>query len=194
MIKSIEKRFKVKSGDNLPYRGFSRKCNRNELMKLFNEFGFKKGVEVGTQIGRFAEIICQSIEGVELSCVDPWIAYGKVFNKQERHDNHYEEAKERLEPYNVNLMKMTSMEAVEHFEDESLDFVYIDGDHEFDAVMMDVIKWSKKVKKGGVIAGHDYYFFYRSGVVEAVNAYTHCHGIKPWYITREVEPSFFWIK
>lgn len=86
------------------------------------------------------------------------------------------------------------MEAVGDFKDESLDFVYIDGFHEFDAVMSDLIFWVPKVRPGGIIAGHDYYNFWRAGVVTAVDAYVKGHGIRDWYITHEATPSFFWVK
>jgi predicted O-methyltransferase YrrM len=55
-------------------------------------------------------------------------------------------------------MRTTSEEASSHFEDESLDFVYIDGDHTYNAVTLDLEKWYPKVKKGGLFYGHDYYW------------------------------------
>ena len=54
-------------------------------------------------------------------------------------------------------LKMTSMEAVKKFENESIDFVFIDGSHEYEDIKNDIISWMPKVKKGGVLAGHDYY-------------------------------------
>ena len=89
---------------------------------------------------------------------------------------------------------MTSMEAVSKIPDASLDFVYIDGRHEFDFIMMDLIAWAPKVRAGGIVSGHDYYQFYRGGVVHAVNAYVLGHNIKEWFVTREKECSFFWVK
>jgi hypothetical protein len=41
--------------------------------------------------------------------------------------------------------------------------------------MEDIIGWARKVRPGGVVALHDYYFFHDSGVVEAVNKYTEIH-------------------
>ncbi len=78
--------------------------------------------------------------------------------------------------------------------DESLDFVYIDADHRFDYVMEDLIAWGRKVRKGGIISGHDYYRFRNAGVVPAVDVYTHCHYVGEWFITDEKEASFFWVK
>ena len=86
------------------------------------------------------------------------------------------------------------VKVIRHFEDESLDFVYIDGFHEFDYVMSDLIFWTPKVRPGGIVAGHDYYPFFRSGVIQAADTYTKMHNINTWYVTRERHSSFFWVK
>ena len=54
------------------------------------------------------------------------------------------------------------------YEDLSLDWVYIDADHRYEAVRRDILAWLPKVKKGGVIAGHDYAAYPTFGVIEAV--------------------------
>ena len=89
-------------------------------------------------------------------------------------------------------MRMTSMEAAQQVEDGSLDFVFIDGDHRFDAVMMDISLWAPKVRKGGIVSGHDYYHFYQSGVVDAVRVYTWAHRITEWYVTWEKSACWLW--
>ena len=53
-------------------------------------------------------------------------------------------------------MRMTSEEAVKHFGDHSLDFVFIDANHSYEAVRGDIRFWWPKVKPGGICAGHDY--------------------------------------
>jgi len=164
---------------------YPRRGTRNDLAAIFAQLNYKIGVEVGTRDGTFAEILCKANPDLHLTCVDPWA------------DAHiapqYPIAVKRLAPYNTTLIKKTSMEAVGTFTDESLDFVYIDGNHHFDFVMLDLIYWAKKVKQGGVISLHDY--AHEGGeVVHAVNAYTRSHYIDPWYVTRERIPSAFWIK
>jgi hypothetical protein len=52
--------------------------------------------------------------------------------------------------------EMTSDDAVTKFEDESLDFIFIDGLHEYGQVLTDCRNYWSKVKKGGIFAGHDY--------------------------------------
>jgi hypothetical protein len=73
-----------------------------------------------------------------------------------------------------------------------LDFVFIDGDHRFDPCVQDLIRWTPKVRQGGMVLMHDYCAFSRAGVMKAVDAYTHCHRIDPWYITRDYAPTVFW--
>ena len=51
---------------------------------------------------------------------------------------------------------MTSSEALKKVEDTSLDFVFIDADHTYEAVKFDIANWYKKLKINGLLAGHDY--------------------------------------
>jgi hypothetical protein len=189
--KLIWEKFRIKKNDNLPYRGWA-KYGRNELAQLMGEAGFKTGAEIGVASGKFSEILCKSIPNLKLYSIDPWTAYNYV--KQARCDKRYLEAKHRLDAYDVELIKKTSMAACGDFENESLDFVYLDGCHSFDYIMTDLIIWEPKVKIGGMVAGHDYYEFFQSGVIDAVRAYTFNHNIFQWYVTREKEPSYFWVK
>lgn len=140
--------------------------NRIELAKHFASLGFTKGVEVGVADGRYSEILCERVPGLDLVCVDPFYRKG-----------HFERATERLQKYDVSIIRKTSMEAVQEFRDGFFDFVFIDGNHQFDYVMEDIIGWARKVRKGGIISGHDYYHFHTSGVIEAVNAYCEANRI-----------------
>jgi hypothetical protein len=84
------------------------------------------------------------------------------------------------------------MDALSLFEDGSLDFVFIDGNHTFDFAMMDIICWPKKVKSGGLIMVHDFYPFDNCGVWNAVQAYSHSHNLH-CYTTKEHEPTAYWV-
>lgn len=50
----------------------------------------------------------------------------------------------------------TNLELIKSFPDEYFDFVYIDGDHSYKGAKSDLINYFRKVRSGGVIAGHDY--------------------------------------
>ena len=134
---------------------------RNDLAVKFKDLGFTKGVEIGTEKGKFAEVLLKSNPSLKLYCVDPYLFYEanegyKVGTTQLDHTNNLEETQKRLEGLDYTLIVETSMEAVGGFEDNSLDFVYIDGNHRLDHVVNDLTFWSKKVRSGGIIAGHDY--------------------------------------
>lgn len=152
--------------------------SRIDLAKYFREKGFKIGAEIGVAEGRFSEILFQNIPDLKLYCVDVWQSYEKGWRGENYQNKVYKEAKEKLSKYNAELIKKTSVEASLDIPDNSLDFVFIDGNHIFDYVMTDIIIWARKVKKGGIVSGHDYMFFKNSGVVEAVNKYAEIHKIE----------------
>lgn len=68
----------------------------------------------------------------------------------------------------VKLVKGESTRVAEHFEDGSLDAVFLDGGHSYGAVYADVMAWLPKVKPGGILAGDDYHEGEFPGVVRAV--------------------------
>lgn len=128
--------------------------NRYELAMHFNELGFKTGAEIGVLAGHYSEILCKTNPGLKLFCIDSW-GTGEV-QMRDYHLRKYENAKVRLAPYNTTLIHKFSMDAVKDFEDNSLDFVYIDANHEADFVRDDINEWSKKVRHSGIVSGHDY--------------------------------------
>jgi hypothetical protein len=169
---------------------------RANLADLFAASGYTLGAEIGVADGRNSLTLCQAIPGLRLLCVDPWQKYRQNprGGPQEQHDRNYELAQERLAAFDVTFVKATSMVAVRNVPMESLDFAYVDGHHSFDWAMQDLIEWSKRVRPGGVVSGHDFYHFKWAGVVEAVDAYTKAHGITDWNLCDEREPSFWWLK
>ncbi len=57
---------------------------------------------------------------------------------------------------NITPIRMLSSEAAKQFEDRSLDFVFIDAEHDYNSVKNDILSWLPKIKNGGYIGGHDY--------------------------------------
>jgi hypothetical protein len=154
--------------------------SKYDLIKYFNELGFKKGVEIGVAGGHFSEAMCKAIPGLELWCIDIWHPYhgNRWSGSRERNENGFKEATERLSKYNTHIIREMSMDAVKRFRGGSLDFVFIDSNHDFDYVMQDLIEWTKRVRIGGIVSGDDYYPLRNGGVIEAVDAYTNAHKIK----------------
>ena len=132
-------------------------AGRADLAALLGELGFNLGAEIGVLDGVYSEILCQLNPKLKLFCIDPWERTGNYGD----YNNHtlarcYENAKARLAGYNCEIIKKTSAEAIKDFADGSLDFVYIDGNHQDPDVTFDVNEWSKKVHSGGIVSGHDF--------------------------------------
>lgn len=170
--------------------------SRDDLPQFFVDMGFKVGAEVGVYKGGFSQKLCQA--GLKLFAVDPWRIYKDFPHPlgQKRLDFQYEHAQRLLAPYpDCTIIRKTSMEAVEDFPDKSLDFVYIDANHEFRYIAEDLYEWTKKVKPGGIVSGHDY-FFLKTGtgaqvwhVAHILRAYIASFGISNWYVIGSKDPK-----
>ena len=121
------------------------------------------GVEVGSAFGGFAQRIVEQWPGECLHLVDPWVkqdpnVYREKTNHEAPFQSWYENAKSILSPYGnrVQFHRMFSSEGSALFADGSLDFVYLDGNHSFEAVSEDLRLWVPKIKPGGLVSGHDY--------------------------------------
>ena len=112
-----------------------------------------------------------------------------------------------MEPYNYTIIRKTSADALGEIGDESLDFVYIDANHDFPNFIFDLHNWSKKVKMGGIISGHDYTIFSfkkHNHVKRALDAYARSYRMIPLFIVgafeyipgfiRDRYRSWFWVK
>lgn len=194
--KHLNDHFRFMGGrDNLPILATPmprKNGGRIQLAKVMRDMGLKKAVEVGCRYGASAKVWTEGIPGLDLTCIDPYRAYHRV--GQERQDLIYAGACENAEKFGFKLIRKASLDAVDDYEDGSLDWVHIDGDHCFDAAVQDIIKWSPKVREGGLVLVHDYCAFALSGVIPAIDSYTHTHWIDPWYVTRDKEPTAFWQK
>jgi hypothetical protein len=99
------------------------------------------------------------------------------------------------------------MNALKLFPDNSLDFVYIDGNHDFLNIIQDIDGWKKKVRPGGILSGHDYANFSfkkHNHVKRALDAYARSYRMIPFFIAGDYEVrdgekrdkyrSWFWVK
>lgn len=172
---------------------------REMLPALFHSLGYRIGAEIGVECGIYSEIIYNSMPGVKLYAVDAWQAYPGYRDHvtQAKIDSIYQQAAERLKG-KAHLVRKYSIAAAQDFDDGILDFVYIDGNHDFLHVTEDIHYWSAKVRKGGIIAGHDFKRHkgsYINHVKDVVQAWTYSHGIDPWFVLAgDKSPSWFWVK
>jgi len=128
-------------------------------------------VEVGAWLGKstiyMAVEIANSGKLIKFDCVDTWLgstgADVGVFNVYfQAHANDqdaaYKEFLGFIEPVKdyITPIRMDSISASKLYADESLDFVFIDADHEYENALADIKAWYPKVKIGGMIGGDDF--------------------------------------
>src|ERR1043165_3393843 len=141
-------------------------------------------VEVGCWLGRsacfMAELIKDSTKEIKFDCVDTWrtgpsehLHFQRLSIEPEVDISAYfkENMKKAGVLKQIKMVQTTSLEAVSLYKDNSLDFVFLDNDHSEKYVFEELIAWWPKIKKGGVLAGHDYIEKSWPGVVKAVNRF-----------------------
>lgn len=143
----------------------------NWLKRMIKERGYTNGAEIGCARGRTTSYLLKKCPTLSLICVDLWgpapKGNGGTQYKKWDFDNIYKGFLRSVASHNgrVRIIQSLSWEAASLIEDESLDFVFIDADHEYDSVKKDILAWAPKVKTGGTVCGHDTHF---SGVMKAI--------------------------
>jgi len=140
-----------------------------EVKKLFGDKPII-GAEIGVNTGANAGDILSYLPNLTmLHLVDAWKA-NEDYQDQGLQDQCLAMVKKRFETdKRCLIMHMPSVEAARFIPDNSLDFVYIDAEHRYFGIRADIDAWLPKVKKGGIIGGHDYDYPIRPGVKEAVD-------------------------
>ena len=90
-----------------------------------------------------------------------------------------------------DFMRMNSQEAAAVLEDDSYDFVFIDGGHSMKQVLADLDSWYPKVRQGGIIAGHDSNLF---SVNFAVTSWYKARGWDPSNLKMAPNQAWYWHK
>ena len=143
------------------YRLMVSKCRPNGMI-----------VELGAWKGRSSAFLVveakNKSQDIQIHIVDTWLGSGE--HAAGMTDGLYEKFIANMSPLNGHYQahRMTTDKAASLFEDSSLDGVFIDADHTYEAVKKDIQNWLPKVRKGGILAGHDYIHTW-PGVVQAVN-------------------------
>jgi predicted O-methyltransferase YrrM len=137
-------------------------------------------VEVGTYKGKSILYLAEGIQErklkVRLYGVDSFVGESTVNETSDDIRNAYHR---NIEPFKDKIITIErpSLEAVDTFADGSLAFVFIDAAHDYDNVKADILAWLPKVKKGGILAGHDYnHPPVRKAVDELLTGLKHYHG------------------
>jgi predicted O-methyltransferase YrrM len=129
------------------------------------------GVWKGMSAAYMAVEIINSGKNIKFDCVDNWeyIELQKDIPK-DMYDGLYETFLNNIEPVKhiINPIRELSWDAARHYEDNSLDFIFIDAGHDYDSIKKDITAWYPKLKTDGIIAGHDYSW---DGITKATNEY-----------------------
>ncbi len=173
---------------------------REELLRHFPKGAV--GAEIGVAEGAFAAKMLEDAEPSQLHLIDPWSHLEKGSDLLESADLLQKTARTRKSddaakavPRNpegekaykavekrfagderVKLHRQYSYKAVTQFEDGYFDFVYVDGNHQYEFVLRDLMDFAPKLKPGGLLFGHDFFEdpFAKAenyGVVDAVGVF-----------------------
>ncbi len=141
------------------------------------------GAEIGVNKGYNASYICNIIQPKILYLIDPWNNFFDSTSGEIIGEAQCIMARELLQPFTCcNFIHKTSFEAINDFFNESLDFVYIDADHSYNAVLSDMTIWYPKIRTGGIVSGHD---FTTTSVSEAVKLFCQKTRIEKLYTQNE---------
>ena len=121
--------------------------------------------EVGSWLGNgstqvFLRVL-EPFEGAEVFCIDTWQGSSNVQRHLDfvaqydaygtfLHNVASAGSRTKLTP-----IRAASVAAADSFADGSLDFVFVDADHSYEAAKADIAAWRSKVKPGGILCGHD---------------------------------------
>lgn len=160
-----------------------------------------KIAEIGVFKGEFSKFIFDEIDPKELHLID--IFEGQMCSGDKDGNNivwtdldvEYQNLKEYFSDFdNVYLHKGFSFDVLSKFNDDYFDIIYIDGDHSYEGVKKDLKISYKKIKKDGLICGHDYTDVMFRSVVMAVDEFCEEMNLKIEYLTEDGCPSFVIIK
>jgi predicted O-methyltransferase YrrM len=126
---------------------------------LIRERGYNRGIEIGVFVGGHAKAILDNSNLRLLIGIDPYRIYEQGLSRvesQEDFDCIYSFAMNRIGSDRYIHLRMTSDEAYPFLSGNMFDFVFIDGLHTYEQVRRELNNYSKLIRKGGVIACHDY--------------------------------------
>lgn len=181
---------RLPGSENNPYE-YDKWLPGQDIPKLIGGIKNPVGVEIGVAEGFTTEHLLKNVEGLTLYGVDPYEDYIDWDNNLVNSKKNKEETLSKVSGYkNFFLYETTSDDAVDKFENESLDFVFVDGLHTYEQVLKDCRNYYPKLKVGGYLIGHDYTRI--EGVHNAANEFSSEINLAIrtakqdlWYIVKE---------
>src|SRR5215469_8429627 len=152
-----------------PIRAYEEKHYRGFVLKHFPKNSI--GAEIGVWKGDFSQEILNIVKPSKLHLMDPWAyrdepefsraLYGGIRGEsQQKMDAIYRSVVDRFGWYItheiVDINRGQSENILVTFPDGYFDWIYVDGDHRYEAVLTDLKLAHKKLKSDGLAAGDDY--------------------------------------
>ena len=127
--------------------------------KMINDLAIKIGVEVGVAGGLHAMNLLNQSKLEKLYCIDPY-PDDCYWDVEKDGNKRYALAQTNLDKWikegRAELIRKAGLGVVDDFEDNSIGFVYLDGDRSPNVYPKEMAQWLGKIKNGGILAGHDY--------------------------------------
>lgn len=178
------------------------KNDRTQISDYISALDCPVVCEIGIRFGdNFARLLTRNV--CVAVAVDPWRLFESKdcdpeapYTQQDLDKQHDSFVSRFLTDARVMLDRMTSLEASTRYEDEYFDFIYIDGNHKYEHCKNDLNAWWSKVKKGGILAGHDYINVRDFGVIQAVEEFKLENNISPdnFYKNQDEYASYYIFK
>lgn len=169
--------------------------DRNVLLELLPRNGTV--AEIGVDHGEFSEHILRIVQPAKLHLIDIWDSERYHRGLMDHVTKKFEKEIDRKQ---VEINLGLSVEVGQRFPDHYFDWVYIDTVHSYQVTRDELELYSRKVKPGGIMAGHDFMLGnwikgYRYGVIEAVYEFCVKNNWELIYISMENgTPASFAIK
>ncbi len=142
-------------------------------------------VEIGVWRGEFSRILLDELMPSKLCLIDPWGVQPDAdggaslagARSQSDMDRIYEAVKDtyatEIAKGQVSVVRDFSVPALRLFEDQSIGFAYLDGDHSYEGVKADLDAVLPKMIEGGVIMLDDYHRrgWWKDGVMRAFHEF-----------------------
>lgn len=173
-------------------------CLRYHVLLQLLEGFFRKSkvsmIEIGVHTASTATFLLNRLSSLQWTGVDPYNGYGNVSG-----DQFYSDAMMKLKAFEgrARLLRMPSSAAYETtgpfegLDESSFDVLFVDGDHDYNATLEDLRAWSRFVRPGGIVAGHDIFNPVNDAVTLAVEDFL---KDKNQVVNFATDHTYWWMK
>ena len=158
------------------------------------------GCELGVFEGEFSNLLLKTNKFKKLYLVD---LFEGIIDSGDKYGNNivYRSGDDLLKlvsnkfenETSIEIVKKDSISFLQHFPDNYFDFIYIDTSHQYEHTKIELNLSLNKIKKGGIISGHDYNKYRFEGVVRAVDEFSKENNLKLNLTSLDILETFYFI-